>query len=63
MGREGELDAFGRALGGDADAPFAFYLYGAGGIGKSALLRRMGDLAVRAGRRVVEVDGRFVGRD
>ncbi|MEV1177282.1 hypothetical protein [Nonomuraea sp. NPDC049784] len=63
MGRGAELEVFGRALDGDAEAPFAFYLSGAGGIGKSALLRRMGDRARDAGRRVVELDGRFVGRD
>ncbi|WP_344445270.1 AAA family ATPase [Kitasatospora nipponensis] len=63
IGREEELDRFGRALAGDPQAPFAFYVFGPGGIGKSALLRCLADRARAAGRRLVEVDGRFVGRD
>jgi hypothetical protein len=63
VGRESELEAFEMALGGETEGPLAFYLFGAGGIGKSALVRRMGDLAAGAGRRVVQIDGRFVERD
>ncbi|KJS53971.1 hypothetical protein VM98_22015 [Streptomyces rubellomurinus subsp. indigoferus] len=63
IGREEELDRFARALTGDPQAPFAFYLYGPGGIGKSTLLRRLADHARAAGRLLVELDGRFVGRD
>lgn len=63
IGREEELGAFGEALAGDPQAPFAFYVFGPGGIGKSALLRCLADRARAAGRSIVEVDGRFVGRD
>ncbi|MFJ2095448.1 ATP-binding protein [Streptomyces sp. NPDC087901] len=63
VGRASELNDFATALGGDEAGPLAFYLYGAGGMGKSALVRRMGDLAAGAGRRVVQLDGRFVERD
>ncbi|MEV6599940.1 ATP-binding protein [Actinoplanes sp. NPDC051346] len=40
-----------------------FYVFGPGGIGKSALLRRLADQASSAGRVFVELDGRFIGRD
>ncbi len=63
VGREIELDCFGKALRGDVDAPFVFWLVGPGGIGKSALLRRLGDRARAEGRVLVELDGRFLGRD
>ncbi|MFI9248716.1 ATP-binding protein [Streptomyces sp. NPDC053069] len=48
---------------GDAQAPFAFYVFGPGGIGKSTLLRCLVDRARAAGRPLVELDGRFVSRD
>ncbi|MEU8461555.1 AAA family ATPase [Streptomyces sp. NPDC029003] len=63
IGREEELGRFGEALDGDPGAPFAFYVYGPGGIGKSALLRRLADAARAAGRPLIELDGRFVSRD
>ena len=63
MGRDEELGRFGEALAGDPQAPFAFYVYGPGGIGKSTLLRRLADHARAAGRLLVELDGRFVSRD
>ncbi|MEU6049017.1 ATP-binding protein [Streptomyces xanthochromogenes] len=63
IGREEELACFGRALTGDPDAPFAFYVYGPGGIGKSTLVRCLADQARAAGRTLLEVDGRFVSRD
>jgi hypothetical protein len=63
LGREEELGRFGQALAGDPHAPFAFYLFGPGGIGKSALLRRLADQARAAGRHPLELDGRFLGRD
>ncbi|MER8186126.1 AAA family ATPase [Kitasatospora sp. NPDC094015] len=63
VGREAELARFEDALAGDPRAPFAFYLVGPGGIGKSTLLRCLADRAAAAGRLVVELDGRFVGRD
>ncbi|WP_264203897.1 ATP-binding protein [Streptomyces bambusae] len=63
IGRGDELGRFSRALSGDPQAPFAFYVYGPGGIGKSTLLRRMADRARAEGRLLVELDGRFVSRD
>ncbi|WP_328506572.1 AAA family ATPase [Streptomyces sp. NBC_00391] len=58
VGRTAELALFREAL---TDAPGAcpvHYLHGPGGIGKSTLLRRFAREARRAGRPVVEVDGR-----
>lgn len=63
IGREEELARFGEALAGDPQAPFAFYLYGPGGIGKSSLLRCLADAARAQGRLLLELDGRFVSRD
>ncbi|MGP3684293.1 AAA family ATPase [Streptomyces sp. IBSNAI002] len=63
VGRDEELGRFEEALAGAPQAPFAFYVYGPGGIGKSTLLRRMADQARAAGRQLVELDGRFVSRD
>ncbi|MEV8506318.1 ATP-binding protein [Actinoplanes sp. NPDC051475] len=63
IGREEQLGRFAEALTGDPHAPFAFYVFGPGGIGKSALLRRLADQARSAGRRLIELDGRFVSRD
>lgn len=63
VGRDEELARFEEALAGEPQAPFAFYVCGPGGIGKSTLLRRMADHARAAGRLLVELDGRFVSRD
>ncbi|MFD5426471.1 AAA family ATPase [Streptomyces sp. NPDC127084] len=63
IGRDEQLERFGQALDGDPQAPFAFYVFGPGGIGKSTLLRRLADNARTAGRLLVELDGRFVSRD
>lgn len=63
IGREEELGRFGAALAGDPQAPFAFYLYGPGGIGKSSLVRSLAAEARAAGRLLLELDGRFVSRD
>ncbi|MGW6918178.1 ATP-binding protein [Kitasatospora sp. NPDC054939] len=63
VGRDEELGCFARALAGDPEAPFAFYVFGPGGIGKSTLLRRLADGARAAGRTPLELDGRFVSRD
>ncbi|MFE6176275.1 ATP-binding protein [Streptomyces sp. NPDC056464] len=63
VGREAELECFEGALAGDAHAPFAFYVCGPGGIGKSSLLRCLADRGRTAGRLLVELDGRFVSRD
>ncbi|MFG2846306.1 AAA family ATPase [Kitasatospora sp. NPDC048296] len=63
IGRDEQLERFGEALTGDPHAPFAFYVFGPGGIGKSTLLRHLADHARAAGRPLVELDGRFVSRD
>ncbi|MFB6810328.1 AAA family ATPase [Streptomyces sp. NPDC056387] len=63
IGREEEVGRFAAALAGDPRAPFAFYLYGPGGIGKSSLVRCLADEARSAGRLLLELDGRFVSRD
>src|SRR5689334_18844627 len=63
IGREAELARFTQALAAGPQAPFAFYLFGPGGIGKSTLLRHLADHARAAGRLLVELDGRFVSRD
>ncbi|MFD0475685.1 ATP-binding protein [Nonomuraea thailandensis] len=56
VGREEEVAVFRAALfGGGASV---LYVHGPGGIGKSALLRRLGHEAVVAGRPVSVVDGR-----
>lgn len=52
VGREEHLAAFRAALTDAVGAPFVF-LHGAGGSGKTALLHRFADEAVRAGRPVV----------
>ncbi|MFF1872082.1 ATP-binding protein [Streptomyces sp. CB03911] len=63
IGRDAELGRFAQALAGDPQAPFAFYVFGPGGIGKSTLLRRLADQTRAAGRPLLELDGRFVSRD
>jgi hypothetical protein len=61
VGRASELDLFRAALT-DEPAPFAvLFLHGPGGIGKSALVRRLGDEAVAEGHLVITLDGREAG--
>ncbi|WP_194814976.1 ATP-binding protein [Nocardia sp. XZ_19_385] len=60
VGRRAELDWFAAALDGESEARPVHYLHGPGGIGKSTLLRVFAGLAQRAGRPVVEIDGRTV---
>ncbi|MFD5481589.1 AAA family ATPase [Streptomyces hawaiiensis] len=60
VGRDAEQALFLDALGDRPGASPVHYLHGPGGIGKSALLRRFAQEARRAGRPVVEVDGRTV---
>jgi hypothetical protein len=64
VGRGAELGLFREALHRpDPSAGFAvLYIWGTGGIGKSALLRRFGDEAETAGRTVVRVDARAIDR-
>ncbi|MEV6344027.1 ATP-binding protein [Actinoplanes sp. NPDC051851] len=63
-GRDEEIALFRSAL--HRDGPvcgFAvLYIWGAGGVGKSALLRRLGDEAEAAGRVVVRVDAHSIER-
>ncbi|KIF73401.1 hypothetical protein QR77_04300 [Streptomyces sp. 150FB] len=61
VGRADERALFRSALDGGPDACVVLFLHGPGGIGKSALLRRLADDALAAGRPVVRVDGRTVG--
>ncbi|GHE92951.1 ATP-binding protein [Streptomyces fumanus] len=63
VGREPEREVLDRMLSGAADAPLVAYLHGPGGIGKSSLLRHAARRAQLGGRRVVHVDGRFLGAD
>ena len=59
VGRRAERALFAAALAGDGD-PFAvLYIYGPGGIGKSALLHQLADDARQAGRHIVQIDGRL----
>lgn len=58
VGRSVEVELFRTALA-QEPPPFAvLYVHGPGGIGKSTLLDRFGELATAAGRRVVRLDGR-----
>ncbi|MFD3590409.1 AAA family ATPase [Streptomyces sp. NPDC058683] len=58
VGRATERALFRTALECGEDAFSVLYLHGPGGIGKTTLLRRLGDDARAAGRAVVQVDGR-----
>ncbi|WP_454195254.1 ATP-binding protein [Nocardia sp. Marseille-Q1738] len=60
VGRRAELEWFAAALAGKTEARPVHYLHGPGGIGKSTLLRKFAAQARRAGRSVVEIDGRTV---
>ncbi|MET7737647.1 AAA family ATPase [Streptomyces sp. NPDC005402] len=63
VGRERERAVLDRMLSGAADAPLVAYLHGPGGIGKTSLMRYAARQAELAGRRVVQVDGRFLDAD
>ncbi|GAA2824852.1 ATP-binding protein [Crossiella cryophila] len=63
IGREAQLSAFTEALAGTGQAASVLFAHGPGGIGKSTLLRRFGQVARSAGRTVVEIDGRITGTD
>lgn len=59
VGRSAERELFRQAVEGAGEPPFTvLHVHGPGGIGKSALLRVYGDLAVDAGRPVVLLDAR-----
>lgn len=57
VGRRRELTGFRDALAGVPGSYAVLYLHGAGGVGKSTLLRRFADEARDAGRTVLEIDG------
>jgi hypothetical protein len=61
VGRESERAAFSAALSGVSPVAVV-WIHGPGGIGKSTLTRLWVQQAQQAGRRVVEIDGHFVGR-
>lgn len=60
VGRVEQRNVFTSALRGDHGAPQVLLVHGAGGMGKSALLRRFADDAQERGRAVVWVDGEYV---
>ncbi|MDP9798774.1 hypothetical protein J2S43_007286 [Catenuloplanes nepalensis] len=62
VGRRDELTGFRDALAAAPGAYAVLHLHGAGGVGKSTLLRRFADEARDAGRTVVEIDGGAVER-
>ena len=60
IGRERELATFNAAIAADR-APFTvLYVHGAGGVGKTTLLRRFASLAADAGRGVIALDARDI---
>ena len=61
VGRERERAVFRAALSGHSTTA-VLWVHGPGGIGKSTLTRLWVQEAQQAGRSVVEIDGRFVGR-
>ncbi|MER6443150.1 ATP-binding protein [Streptomyces sp. NPDC001185] len=63
VGRETERMVLDRVMSGEKDAPLVTYIHGPGGIGKSSLLRYSRQGAERAGRRVVNIDARFLDAD
>jgi hypothetical protein len=63
VGREAERAVLDRMLSGATDAPLVAYLHGPGGIGKSSLLHYAARQAEIAGRRVVQIDARFLDTD
>lgn len=62
VGRGQERTRFAAALTGGENSPSVIYVHGPGGIGKSSLLRQWAQEALGAGRAVVQLDGRTVGR-
>jgi hypothetical protein len=58
VGRTAELELFRAALAESEPSFTVLFLHGPGGVGKTALLDVLGDLAVAAGREPVRVDGR-----
>ncbi|WP_215544217.1 AAA family ATPase [Amycolatopsis sp. CA-230715] len=60
VGRVAQRRLFASALRGDPDAPRVLFVHGPGGIGKSALLRRLADDAEDLGHTVAWVSGEYV---
>jgi ABC-type cobalamin/Fe3+-siderophores transport system ATPase subunit len=62
VGSAQELALFRSALEGGPDSFAVLFIQGPGGIGKSTLLRGFADQARSAGRIVIPIDGRSLGR-
>lgn len=60
VGREGELSAFNAAIMAERPPFTVLHVHGAGGVGKTTLLRRFASLATDARRNVVSLDGRDI---
>ena len=60
IGREDELSTFSAAIRAERPPFTVLYVHGAGGVGKTTLLRRFASLATDAGRSVVALDGRDI---
>jgi hypothetical protein len=60
IGRAAELEVFRKALYEPSQASSVLFVHGPGGVGKTALLGVLAELAAEAGRPVVRLDGRTV---
>lgn len=60
VGRAPELEVFRSLIEGPDLPPAVLFVHGAGGVGKTALLRRFADLAEQAGVAAVRLDARMV---
>ena len=60
VGREREIDAFRAALVADEPSFAVWHINGPGGVGKTTLIQEFGRIARDAGRRVMQIDGRYI---
>ena len=60
VGREREIDAFRAALVADEPSFAVWHINGPGGVGKTTLIQEFSRIARDAGRRVMQIDGRYV---
>ena len=60
VGREAEIELVRSALAADAPSPAVVFVHGPGGVGKTALLAALAELAASMDRRVVRLDMRSV---
>ncbi|MFY9461437.1 MAG: ATP-binding protein [Aquabacterium commune] len=60
FGREGELQRFQRSLADEVPQASVFLVHGPGGIGKTALVEQMQEMAHQAGLSVLRLDGRSI---